>query len=512
MRLRYLLALVAASGTSALGGAKTLCAQSGPLRGLDAYVTRAMKEWDIPGLAIAVVRNDSVVVARGYGVRDLATRTPVDAQTLFEIASTSKAFTATAVGVLVDEGKVQWDAPVITYLPEFRLANSYLTREVTVRDLLTQRTGLPKGLQMQVGMPIDLAGVVYRLRFLKPEASLRSTFIYQNNTFDVAAEIIRAKTGQSWNDFVRHRLFEPLGMRRSRTTDSAGAADTNAATPYEVVDGHLQPIARLNDANVGPASTINSSAADMAQWLRLHLAHGIHGGQRIVSDSVMREMHTPQTLVQSEVSDQKYHPPASWSSYSMAWFEETYRGHWISHHAGGNYGWASEAALFPEDHLGVVVLTNHSEEMNRLPLALAYWVADAYLGGPRKDWSHQFIEPTRRGEGEYLADLRAHAPARISGTAPTLPLPQYAGRYASVDSLYGDAAVGLEGNTLVLRLGENVGDLEHWHYDAFRVNWRAHNLTRLYGWPILHFCIDDRGAASVLRLEGWGDFARVTTR
>ena len=484
-------------------------AQSAPLRDLDPYLTHAIDAWHIPGVAIAIVHNDSVVVARGYGVRDLVTRAPVDGETVFEIASTTKAFTAAAIGLLVDDGKVSWDAPVVSYLPDFRLADPYLTRSVTVRDMLTQRTGLPRGLEMQIGMPIDLAGVVFKLRYLQPAASLRERFIYQNNTFDVAAEIVRARTGQSWDGFVTHRLFEALGMRRSRTSDSAAVQEANAATPYEVVDGRVQPVERLHNANIGPASTINTSAGDIAQWLRLHLAHGMHDGRRILSESVMVEMHAPQTIVPPHIRDDEFHPPTSWSSYSMAWYEEEYRGHRISHHDGGNYGWRSEVAIIPDAHLGVAVLTNHTEELNNLPRALVYWVADAYLGGARTDWSTAFLEASQKEEADYHAEMAAREPVRITGTRPTLSLGAYAGRYRSTDSLYDDARIVLEDSALVLRLGSNVGVLEHWHYDTFRVVWRAHNLTRLYGRPIVRFCLDDRGVASTIRLDRWGDFARV---
>ena len=243
-------------------------------RTIDAYVEAAMRAWEVPGVAIAVVRNDSIVLARGYGVRELGKSDRVTPNSLFAVGSTSKAFTAAALGILVDERKLSWEDPVTKHLPRFQLYDPYVTRELTIRDLLTHRSGLPRGDRLWHASGYDRAEVLRRVRFLPPSWSFRSAYGYQNIMFLAAGEVVTAVTGKSWDDFVRERIFVPLGMSRSVTSTRPLATMSDVATPHQSIDGTVRPVSWLNIDNVGPAGSINSSALEMAAWLRLQLGQG----------------------------------------------------------------------------------------------------------------------------------------------------------------------------------------------------------------------------------------------
>ena len=240
----------------ALTLAGPLPAQQGLLKGLDAYVAQALKDWEAPGLAIAVVRHDSVVFARGYGVRELGKAETVDANTIFAIGSTSKAFTAALLGMLVDQGRIRWDDPVTRYLPGFQLYDPYVTREITIRDLLTHRSGLARGDGLWAASGYRRDEVIRRVRFLKPSWSFRSQYGYQNIMFLTAGELAGRVYGKSWDEVVRQQIFEPLGMTRTRTSVDALKGMDDVATPHERIDDAVRPVEWMNIDNIGPAGSI----------------------------------------------------------------------------------------------------------------------------------------------------------------------------------------------------------------------------------------------------------------
>jgi CubicO group peptidase (beta-lactamase class C family) len=245
-----------------------------PLAGLDEYVTHVMRDWEAPGVAVAVVKDDRVVFAGGFGLREVGRPDRVDEHTLFAIASTSKAFTAAALGMLVDAERVQWDDRVIDHLPGFRLHEPYATREMTVRDLLSHRSGLPRGDRLWYLSHLDRDEIVRRVRGLEPVWSFRARYGYQNIMFTAAGELIEAVTDTTWDDFVRARIFEPLGMLRTTTTVRDLEQRGNAAEPHGKIDGRVVAIGWRSFDNVGAAGAIISSVADMAEWIRLHLGRG----------------------------------------------------------------------------------------------------------------------------------------------------------------------------------------------------------------------------------------------
>jgi CubicO group peptidase (beta-lactamase class C family) len=316
------------------GAPLALAAQQEPLGSLDGFVQTVMRDWEAPGVAVAVVKDDQVVFARGYGVREVGGSEPVDTETLFAIASTSKAFTAAAVGMLVDEGRVGWDDRVTEHLPGFQLYDPYVTRELTVRDILSHRSGLPRGDLLWYLSPFDRDEILKRVRGLEPNWSFRSHYGYQNIMFIAAGQLVEAVTDTSWDDFLRHRIFDPLGMRTSTTEFAELQQRPNVASPHGKIDGTVTPLSWRDWDNVGGAGAVHSCVAEMAQWIRMQLGEGAYEGRRFLSDSVIREMRRPQTIVPRDTVDERLFPESHFYAYGLGWRLMDYRGRLVVRHGG----------------------------------------------------------------------------------------------------------------------------------------------------------------------------------
>lgn len=466
--------------------------QESPSKDFDDYVNKAMKDWDVPGLAIAIVKNDKVVFARGYGVRKLGDATPVDEKTLFAIGSSSKAFTSASIAMLMDEGKLKWDDPATKYLPGFQLFDPYVTREVAVRDLLCHRSGLERGDFLWYGTSYSRDEIVRRVRYLKPTWSFRSMFGYQNIMYLAAGQIVAGVSGKTWDDFIRDRFFKPLGMTSSSTTISALKNSDDVATPHAKIDGKVETIPWRNIDNIAPAGAINSNALDMAQWLRLQLGEGMYQGQRLISSGGVKEMHTAQTVIRMEPPWTLFYRDAHFLNYGLGWFLHDHRGRKVVEHGGNIDGMSALVAMIPEEKLGMVILTN----MNGTPLpsALASRVYDLYLGAEPRDYSADMLKTYNAFLEQGKLAQKKIEDSRVKGTAPTLALDKYAGAYK--DEMYGDAKVNLENGKLVLTTPGFAGDLEHWNYDTFRVTWRERSL----GKALVTFTLNARGAVDEMKL------------
>ncbi|OLC08642.1 MAG: hypothetical protein AUH42_00970 [Gemmatimonadetes bacterium 13_1_40CM_70_11] len=489
-------------------GAHTLLAQQARtahgLRDLAAYTGQAVTAWGIPGLALAVVKDDSIVFAQGFGVRKLGDAAPVTPRTLFAIGSCTKAFTAAALAMLVDSGKLAWDDPVTQYLKGFQLYDPYVTRELTVRDLLTHRSGLMRGDALWYATPYDRDEVLRRIRYLKPSWSFRSRYGYQNIMFLAAGQLVPAVTGMSWDDFVQRRLFAPLGMSATTTSVTALARTADVATPHERVAGKVQPVAWRNLDNIGPAGAINSNVLDMAQWLRLQLGTGAYRGARLISPAGMKEMHAPQTLIPLDSITERLRPSTHFLAYGLGWSLADYRGRKLVSHGGAIDGFRALVGLVPEERLGVVVLSNGGELGRALTNALFLRVVDAYLGGAPTDWSAELFRVRNDQMARDSADEAKQEHARVAGTKPTLDLAAYAGSYQN--EMYGAVTVTLEQGALVMRFGPSyTGDLSHWHFDTFKAKWRDPE----EGWDLVAFTLNAEGKIDHLRWPGLGDFARL---
>jgi CubicO group peptidase (beta-lactamase class C family) len=443
--------------------------QGESLQDLEAYIARAMREWEVPGLALAIVKGDAVVLARGYGVKRLGDPAPVTERTLFAIGSASKAFTTAALALLVEEGKIRWDDPVWTYLPDFQMFDPYVTRELTIRDLVTHRSGLERADLLWYGSTYEREEIVRRLRFLKPRWSFRSRFGYQNILYLVAGQVIGAVTGKTWEAFIRERIFQPLGMTASTTSVKALRAAADVATPHAKIEGVVRPIPWRDIDNIAPAGSINSNVLEMAEWIRLHLNEGTHRGHRFWSAATEREMQTPQTIIRPEPPYSTLFPEARFLTYGLGWFLHDYRGRKIVEHGGNIDGMSALVVLVPEERFGFVLLTNLNGTL--LVHALKYRILDAFFGAPARDWSAEFLQRAKALQEQQQAAVKRIEDARVLGTKPALPQAHYVGTYAH--DVYGEAIVSEEEGKLVLRFGPaRVGDLEHWHYETFRVRWR----------------------------------------
>ena len=489
------LALVAALGARAAAAAQA------PLADLDAYVQQAMRQWKVPGLAVAVVKDGKVALARGYGVRELGKPDRVDADTLFDIGSNTKAFTAAALGTLVSAGKIKWDDLVVTRVPGFRLDSPYVTEEITLRDLLAHRSGYCDPFPMWYTSDDTTANIIERLKFQKATFGFRAHFCYDNATYMVAAQFVPAATGESWDRYVAARLFAPLRMTRTVSTAAAVAAASDVARPHGEVDGKVQVIQPYwaNNMDVfGPVGGINSSANDMSHWLLMLLADGRYDGNEVLDPSIIRDMQTPQSLVQSDSDLQGWlhaqTPDTEFYTYGLGFFLQDYAGHKLVWHAGDIDGMASALALVPDEHLAVVALSNMNE--NRAPEGVVFEVLQAYLGLPHRDVSAALHAYLHKEEARSEAASRRIAAAGRAGSQPARPLADYAGSYS--DPFYGTARIALEDGHLVLRLGNPmfVGDLDGWNGNTFRVRWRY----RFYGKTYITFDLDALGNPTRLAL------------
>jgi CubicO group peptidase (beta-lactamase class C family) len=466
---RLTLALVAATW-----GAPGARAQSVDPEDLDELVERTMKAFEVPGAAIAIVRGDAVVHLKGYGVKSIGEGDPVTPDTLFKIASTTKAFTTTAMAMLIDGGKMAWDDPVRKHISFFRLADPLADREVTLRDLVTHRTGVDRPNPLLFAATDDRAGFIRRIAHFKTEVSFRSGWRYNNPMYMTAGYAVGAADGSTWEDFLRRRILEPLGMKATCFADELKSRDH--ASPHVKGEGKVaaMPGSRwdaLNPELLGPAGSMNSTARDLSRWVRFHLGDGTFEGQRLISARQLAEMHSSQVLVDFKG------PNTIWGktfpqedsgpfTYGLGWFVHEYRGRLEVSHAGVLDGYRAEVVLMPREKLGLVILSNLGGDgatfMNE---ALREGLVDQLLGLPARDWIAYYT--ARAGEVDARwKSVRAEQDAqRKTGTKPSLKLEDYAGIYE--DPAYGAISVSLENDSLRVRWFKTRYRLDHWHFDTF---------------------------------------------
>ncbi|HEV7994567.1 MAG TPA: serine hydrolase [Gemmatimonadaceae bacterium] len=472
----------------------TLDAQApAPPPGFDAYVQRVLETFDVPGAGVAIVKDGRVVLAKGYGVRKLGQPGRVDANTRFGIASNTKLFTATAIAMLVEQGKLEWDAPVVRYLPDFAMYDPFVTRELTVRDLLVHRSGLGLGAGDLLWWPAstyDRAEIARRLRFIKPATSFRSAYAYDNVLYLVAGQLIEKLSGVSWEEFVRTRIVAPVGMASStvRHADAAsgasGSSGANVAATHAEVNGVVRPIAPMTSDNTNPAGGINSSAADMARWMIVQMDSGriasAAGGapeKRLFAPASTRELWSIVTPIRvgARVVRGFEHLRPNLSGYALGLFVSDYRGHLRLVHSGGLPGYLSLVTMIPGEKLGVAVLTN--QESGDAFNVITQTAIDAYLNVPRLDYLAYYAARRDTARMDLARSAQRAAAARDSTSGPSLALAKYAGRYT--DAWYGDVDIAQEGAGLVMRFGHTpqlVGDMVHWQHDSFLVRWRDREL------------------------------------
>ena len=434
------------------------------LDGFDAEVERVMDTWSVPGLAIGVVHDSTVVLARGFGTRNVETGQPVTDSTLFAIGSATKAFTAASLGALHDAGRLDWSTPVHDYLPRFELQSDFATEEMTAVDLLTHRSGLPRHDLVWYGTDASRQELFARLPHLPLSASFRSTFQYQNLMYMTAGLLAGERAGSTWEDVVRQRLFQPLGMTRSTLSVETMQQTANYARPY---GGGTDSIAALDFRNidaVGPAGSINSSVTEMLPWVRLFLNDGTHGDTQVLEAATVDALTQPRIVVEN--FPLQFAPQQSpYTMYALGWFVQPYRGHRLLQHGGNIDGFASLVGFMPDDDLGFVVLTNKNG--TPAPYILMYELIDRMLDAEETDWNQrvadQYAQMRAAAEGGQSDDTQ-----RAADTTPSHALDAYTGRYAHPG--YGTFAVTMEGDSLVGRYGAFRSTLRHYHYDVFELH------------------------------------------
>ena len=474
-------------------------AQTFPLTGFDTYARKALAQWRVPGVAVAVVRGDSIVLLRGYGVKEAGRPDPVTARTMFEIGSTSKAFSSAILAMLVDEGKLDWDDRVTDRLPGFALKDPYVTSQVTLRDLLSHRTGLVGGYNAYITAP--RTEVTRRARFLDPVIPFRSRYEYSNPLYATAGEVAAAVSGKTWEQLFAERITGPLGMRET-TTDITKFFDstrfthcfycalpaktpsitdarpgTDVAMPHVLRNDTIAVIPWQSYDNALSAGSIISNVAEMAQWLRLLINQGRFGGREVIKPGTFREMWRPQSVLRPTgwiAMVDSLSPSTHFWNYGLGWRMNDYRGKKIVWHTGGIVGFLAYVGLVPEERLGIVVLSNGDLGYELLPQSLAMRITDQILGAPVRDWSGELFA-AMAADRQRQADAEARFVAgRVANTRPTRSLEQLAGRYRN--DLFGEATVTVAGDWLDFQIVDGAkGELRHWNHDVFRLYLDATN-------------------------------------
>jgi CubicO group peptidase (beta-lactamase class C family) len=436
-------------------------AAASELNGLDSYIDETVRAWNVPGVAVSVVKDGRVVLARGYGARDPVSHQPMTADTIFPIASMSKAFTTFGAGLLADEGRLSFDEPVRTYLKGFAMRDPAATNGLTLRDMFSHRSGLPRhdSVFWDNGA-LTRAGLLERLAYLEPSKPLRSAWQYNNIIFILGGLAVERVAGESWEEFTTHRIFEPLQMRRSFFGYERALADPDHATGRETVHGKPVPVPLVRNTPINnPAGGVYSTARDLANWMLVHVEHGRFGERQLIQDATLEELHRTQMALGATARDPEDVPVG----YALGWFTNLYRGRAMVQHGGNLTGVSTLAAMIPSERLGVVVLVNQGE--SELRDVLARQIIDRFLGATGKDWVGEALQRKRAGEAAEAEAGSNKSASRVSGTKPSRPLADFVGEYRNPG--YGLLTVRLENGRLIGRYNDDSTPLSHWHYDVF---------------------------------------------
>ncbi len=431
------------------------------LQGFDQYVTTAMTDWKIPGFAVAIVKNGKIVISKGYGLRDVKNNLPVDENTLFAIGSCTKAFTSAALCILVDRGMVDLDKPVINYIPSFRLYDNCATMNVTPRDLMCHRSGLPRNDLVWYGADLSRKEIMDRLKYLEPSKPFRTTFQYQNMMFLAAGYLTEQVSGMRWEDFVKENILTPLEMANTDFTIYEMQQSSDYSKPYEDDKGTVKEIPFREITAMAPAGAINSSVKEMSNWIILQLNNGTFGDKQIVSASSMSEIHSPQMIVPAAPSKDVFY-----QTYGFGWFITSYRGHLRIEHGGNIDGFTADVALYPDDSTGIVILTNmEGTEFNSI---VRNYAIDKLLKLDEIDWSARFLPDFKKAEDNSMTADKDRDKDRVPDTEPSHKLSEYAGTF--VNPAYGKIIITVNGDKLHMSYHTFESDLEHYHYDVFSAN------------------------------------------
>ncbi len=480
-----------------------------PPEGFDARVESLRKQVGVPGMAISIVENGKITLAKGYGVRRLGSPEAVDADTIFLTGSTGKAFTVADLAILVDQGKIGWDDKVIDHLPGFQMYDAWVTREMTVRDLLVHRSGLGLGEGDLLFVPrssLSRAEAVKRLRYLKPATSFRYNFAYDNVLYMVVGQLIEAVTGKTWETFTAEQIFKPAGMLHSTSDDEARFHEPDRAQPHARINGAFRGLGDqqvLDEReglarNAAPAGGLAVSANDMARWLMIQLAHGKFpdSDARLFSEAAQEQMWTPVILQPSEPLPEEFRPTEPlFQTYALGWDVQDYRGAKLVWHGGAVLGFKTAVVLLPEKNVGFSIESN--SEDNGIIRGLMDELLDHYLGLAKGKWPEKFIAHARKKMDEALKNYQAGTatPAKVG---PSLPLERYTGTYS--DDWYGNIKIGQANGKLTIDFKSTPrmqGPLDHWQYDTFVTRFTDKTIEPAY----LTFSLDAEGKVERITMK-----------
>ncbi|MEM6348176.1 MAG: serine hydrolase [Bacteroidota bacterium] len=460
---------------------------------LKSYIEEARSAWEVPGMSVGIVYDGKVVMAEGFGTLEINKPARVDGNSLFAIASNTKAFIGTSLSMLVEEGKLSWQDKVSDHLPDFALYDSYVSENVRVEDLLCHRVGLGtfSGDVIWYKSDYTAAEVVQRIRHVPQAYGFRDGYGYSNLMFITAGEVIKAVTGQTWAEFVEDRILNPLDMQRTQTSVSDLTALQNVATPHKPFEGKNHPIPYANWDNMGAAGGIISSASDMAKWMQMQLKQGISGEDTFFTAATQRNMWHPHNSLVVSNGYKRLFPSTNFRAYGLGWSLNDYMGKKIIAHGGGYDGMYSRVVMVPEAGLGIVVLTN---SMKGISTYVANHIVDLYLGNDDpKDWKAIGLQSQARGDAFRVQRVAKRKEARMMDTEPGLPLEAYTGTYQS--EMYGDIEILLENDQLKMHIPHAPSldaSLSHWHYDTFEITWNETHAWFDFG--TLNFVMGNNGS------------------
>ena len=473
------------------------------MENIKACIEKELKAWDQPSMALGIVKDGKVVVADGFGCANLEKEQASNADTLYQIGSCSKAFTATAAALLVDQGKLEWDRPVHDYLPWIKFSDPYVTAHATTRDLLCHRTGLPRHDAYWIDGPVTRREMAENLRNMQPGWPFRTHWCYQNTCYVAVGMLIEELSGMTWEEFVRQNLLIPLGMDRTTFYVDAISADPNHADPYDrplpadlqgirpipFLKSDREDMAKGIGAPYGPAGSIMSTVNDMCKWIQFHLNNGKVGDKQLISEENMKELHKPNMLMDAPLL--MACPEIDFPAYGMGWFVETFRGHVMVEHGGNINGFSALVTMVPDLNLGVVCLVNFNDSFHTY--AATYEIIDHYLGVQGGDWNEKFRKFIAETFRAQLDGIKAMNGPQVEGTQPSHALADYAGTYRN--ACYGDIVISLHDDGLHFLYNKQESPAPHYHYDTFLIQ----NPHALFNGMAFQFETARSGAVEAIR-------------
>lgn len=418
---------------------------------LDAYINKGLKDWNLPGLAIAIVKDGKIVVMKGYGVRNVKTNEPVDENTLFMIASNTKLFTGTALAQLEADKKISLDDKISKYFPDYTLYDPNTTALVNIRDMLSHHLGTKtfQGDFTFWNSTFSRKEIMDKMKLLKPHAGFRQSYGYCNSCFLTAGQVIEAATGKTWQADVQDSILTPLGMTNTYICPPNMGALKDAAQPYTIsFAGNLLPVPYDNVENLAPAAGIVSCVKDIAKWLTMQLDSGKYDGKRIIPWRALQRTRDINTMISSRKSS---YMPSNFSGYGLGVEVTDYNGRQVYSHTGGADGFVTNTCFVPDEHLAITILTN--SDTQDFFEALRYQILDAYLGVPNTDRSAFFLKFFSKEQQEQIKATKAMQ-ARVKGTAPELPLRDYTGNYTN--DLFGQITISAVKSGLAVKFDNHV--------------------------------------------------------